>query len=63
MTAHEQHPPPQETAQPPRNSESLAAGIRGARVVSIPGAGHSSSLEAPEAVMAALREILAAPAQ
>src|SRR6266853_2847269 len=46
-----------DTAQPPRNSESLAAGIRGARVVSIPGAGHSSSLEAPEAVIAAMRTL------
>jgi 3-oxoadipate enol-lactonase len=48
-----------DTAQPPRNSESLAAGIPGARVVSIPGAGHSSSLEQPEAVIAAMRELFA----
>jgi pimeloyl-ACP methyl ester carboxylesterase len=47
-----------DTAQPPRNAESLMAGIRGARMVRIPGAGHSSSLEAPEAVTAAMREIL-----
>jgi len=47
-----------DTAQPPRNSKSLAAGIRGARIVIIPGAGHSSSLEQPEAVIAAMRTIL-----
>ena len=46
-----------DTAQPPRNSESLAAGIRGAKTICIPGAGHSSSLEQPEAVIAALREL------
>ena len=45
-----------DTAQPPRNSESLAAGIHGARMICIPGAGHSSSLEQPEAVIAAMRD-------
>jgi pimeloyl-ACP methyl ester carboxylesterase len=49
----------EDTAQPPRNSESLAAGIRGARMICIPGAGHSSSLEQPEAVIAAIRELFA----
>jgi 3-oxoadipate enol-lactonase len=48
----------EDTAQPPRNSESMVAGIRGARMVRIPGAGHSSSLEAPEAVTAAMQELL-----
>jgi len=47
-----------DTAQPPRNSASLIAGIRGARHVSIPGAGHSSSLETPDAVTAAMQELL-----
>jgi pimeloyl-ACP methyl ester carboxylesterase len=47
----------EDTAQPPRNAESLAAGIRGARLVTIPGAGHSSSLEQPEAVITAMREL------
>ena len=47
-----------DTAQPPRNSQSLAAGIRGAKMICIPGAGHSSSLEQPEAVIAAMRELL-----
>ena len=47
-----------DTAQPPRNSASLIAGIRSARHVNIPGAGHSSSLEQPEAVIAAMQELL-----
>jgi pimeloyl-ACP methyl ester carboxylesterase len=48
----------EDTAQPPRNSASLAAGIRGARKVNILGAGHSSSLETPDAVIAAMWELL-----
>lgn len=48
----------EDTAQPPRNSESMVTGIRGARMVGIPGAGHSSSLETPEAVTAAIQELL-----
>lgn len=47
-----------DTAQPPENSKSLIGGIRGARLVTIPGAGHSSSLEQPEAVIAAIQELL-----
>jgi 3-oxoadipate enol-lactonase len=47
-----------DTAQPPVNSTSLIAGIRGARHVNIPGAGHSSSLETPDAVTAAMQEFL-----
>jgi pimeloyl-ACP methyl ester carboxylesterase len=35
----------------------MVAGIRGARFVTIPKAGHSSSLEQPEAVIAAMREL------
>lgn len=46
-----------DTAQPPRNSDSMVDGIRGAKAVRIPGAGHSSSLEEPEAVIAAMREL------
>ncbi|HKD80814.1 MAG TPA: alpha/beta hydrolase [Candidatus Angelobacter sp.] len=45
-------------AQPPRNSATLFTGIRGARMINIPGAGHSSSLEQPEAVIAAMRELI-----
>jgi 3-oxoadipate enol-lactonase len=44
--------------QPPRNSERLAAAIPNATLVRIPGCGHSSSLEAPEAVIAAMRELM-----
>jgi len=47
-----------DTAQPPTNSKSLIAGIHGARHVNIPGAGHSSSLEMPDAVTAAMQELL-----
>lgn len=47
-----------DTAQPPRNSASLFTGIHGARMINIPGAGHSSSLEQPAAVIAAMRELL-----
>jgi 3-oxoadipate enol-lactonase len=47
-----------DTAQPPRNSKSMIDGIRGARHVNIPGAGHSSSLETPDAVTAAMQELL-----
>ena len=49
-----------DTAQPARNSEQIAAGIRGARLVRIPACGHSSSLEQPEAVIAAMREVMKA---
>ena len=52
----------EDTAQPPRNSESLAASIRGSRFITIPGAGHSSSLEQPEAIIAAMKELLAGSA-
>ena len=47
-----------DTAQPPRNAKTMVAGIRGARMVNIPGAGHSSCLETPEAVTAAMQELL-----
>ena len=46
-----------DTAQPPHNSASLISGIRGARHVNIPGAGHSSSLEQPDEVTAAMQEL------
>ena len=47
-----------DSAQPPQNSAGLVAGIRGARLVRIPAAGHSSSLEQPDAVIAAMRDVL-----
>ncbi len=47
-----------DSAQPPRNSTGLVAGIRGSRLVRIPAAGHSSSLEQPDAVITAMSDIL-----
>ncbi|HET9839741.1 MAG TPA: alpha/beta hydrolase [Candidatus Angelobacter sp.] len=47
----------EDTPQPPRNSESMVQGIHGARFITIPRSGHSSSLEQPEAVIAAMREL------
>jgi pimeloyl-ACP methyl ester carboxylesterase len=52
-----------DTAQPAHNSEQIAAGIRGARLVRIPACGHSSSLEQPEAVITAMREVMNLPVQ
>lgn len=47
-----------DTPQPPRNSEKLATAIPNAKLVRIPGCGHSSSLEAPQEVIAAMRELM-----
>jgi pimeloyl-ACP methyl ester carboxylesterase len=47
-----------DTSRPPRDSERLASFIPKARLVRIPGSGHSSSLEAPDAVTAAMEELL-----
>ena len=47
-----------DTAQPPRNSAPLATAIRNSKFVRIAGAGHSSSLEQPEAVTQAMRELI-----
>jgi|SRR5579862_3130163 len=45
---------------PPPLAAEMAAGIRGARLVTVPQSGHLSTLEQPEAVSAALCEWLAA---
>jgi pimeloyl-ACP methyl ester carboxylesterase len=45
--------------QPPFRAEFLAAAIRGSRLVKIPACGHSSSLEAPDAVIKAMHELMA----
>jgi pimeloyl-ACP methyl ester carboxylesterase len=45
---------------PPARAEALAAAIRGARLVTIPGAGHLSNLEQPEHFNAAVRAFLQA---
>jgi len=47
-----------DTSRPPKDSERLASFIPKARLVRIPGSGHSSSLEAPEAVTAAILDLL-----
>lgn len=47
-----------DTAQPTGNSEKLAGAIRNSRLVRVPGCGHSSSLEAPETVIQAMRELM-----
>ena len=39
---------------PPSLAQEIAAGIAGARLVTVPACGHLSTLEKPEAVMAAL---------
>jgi 3-oxoadipate enol-lactonase len=44
---------------PPSECEALAAGIGGAKLVVIPRCGHSSVLEQPEAVIAAIQDLLA----
>jgi 3-oxoadipate enol-lactonase len=48
----------EDTARPPADSEKLAEAISGARLVRIPRSGHSSSLEQPEAVIAAMRDFI-----
>ena len=48
----------EDVATVPAKSERIVAAIKGARLVRIPRAGHSSSLEAPAAVNQALAEFL-----
>jgi pimeloyl-ACP methyl ester carboxylesterase len=47
---------------PPELAREMAAGIRGARLVPVPGSGHLSTLERPEAVNRALLDWLRIPA-
>lgn len=47
-----------DTLTPPTMAESLAAGIAGAKLVKIPGAGHMSNLEEPMAFNAAIEAFL-----
>ncbi|HSK23832.1 MAG TPA: alpha/beta fold hydrolase [Egicoccus sp.] len=49
----------EDVATTPAKAQGLVAGIPGARLVTIPGAGHTSTIEQPQAVTAALREFLA----
>lgn len=52
----------EDVATVPAKAERLAAAIRGARLVRIAAAGHSSSIEQPEAVTRAIADFLAAQA-
>ena len=48
----------EDVATVPAKAERIAAAITGARLVRIPGAGHSSTVEQPAAVNAALEDFL-----
>jgi pimeloyl-ACP methyl ester carboxylesterase len=48
----------EDTERPPADSEHLAACIPESRLVCLAGAGHSSALEVPEAVITAMRGLL-----
>ncbi len=47
----------EDVATPPARAERIAAALPGARLVRVPRAGHSSPVEEPAAVTAALREL------
>ncbi len=49
----------EDVATPPKHAEKIRALVPGARLVTIPGAGHSSSVEQPELVTTALLGFLA----
>jgi len=48
----------EDVATRPEKSERIAAGIRGAKLIRIPRAGHSSTVEEPAAVIAAIEAFL-----
>ncbi|CAN5916153.1 alpha/beta fold hydrolase [soil metagenome] len=50
----------EDVATTPAKAQKLVAGIRGAKLAVIPRAGHSSSVEQPEAVTSAIDQFLAA---
>ncbi len=50
----------EDVATTPDKSERIAAGSAAPRLVRIPRAGHSSSVEEPAAVIAAMEEFLGA---
>jgi 3-oxoadipate enol-lactonase len=50
----------EDTISTPNEARGIAAAVPGARLVTIPGAGHLSSLEQPAAFSRAVREFLAA---
>jgi pimeloyl-ACP methyl ester carboxylesterase len=47
-----------DSATPPEEAREICAGIRGAELTMIPGAGHHSAIESPAAVTAALESFL-----
>jgi pimeloyl-ACP methyl ester carboxylesterase len=49
----------EDVATTPEKAERMAAGIPGARLVRLPRAGHSSTVEEPAAVIAAVEDFLA----
>jgi 3-oxoadipate enol-lactonase/4-carboxymuconolactone decarboxylase len=51
-----------DAATPVASAEALCRAIPDARLVVVPGAAHISTVEQPEAVLAALRDFLAVPA-
>jgi 3-oxoadipate enol-lactonase len=51
----------EDVATPPWMAERICAAIPGSRLVRIPRSGHSSTIENPEAVNAAIDEFLAGP--
>ncbi|MFT4264811.1 MAG: alpha/beta fold hydrolase [Nocardioides sp.] len=50
----------EDVATPPPKASAIAEGIPGARLEIVPGAGHSSTVEQPEAVTALIEELLRA---
>lgn len=50
----------EDAALPPAHARELAGGVAGARLVAVPGAGHLSALEQPEAVTRAMLDFLGA---
>jgi pimeloyl-ACP methyl ester carboxylesterase len=44
----------EDTLTPPPESRKMAAAVKGARLVEVPGAGHLPNIEAPEAFNQAL---------
>lgn len=53
----------QDTATVPAKAERMHAGIRGAKLVVVAGAGHTATVEEPEAVNAALEDFLGTQAE
>ena len=49
----------EDVATPPEKAERIAAGIKGATLVRVPRAGHSSTVEEPAVVLAAMESFLA----